>query len=69
MIKWIVELSECDIEYQPKKAIKAQALSDFLTEMVHLGHKKIWRVFADGEANNGSAVGVVLISPTERKYR
>ncbi|XP_075483729.1 uncharacterized protein LOC142523882 [Primulina tabacum] len=34
MIKWTVELGEYDIEYKPRVAIKAQALSDFLSEMV-----------------------------------
>ncbi|XP_075503970.1 uncharacterized protein LOC142541298 [Primulina tabacum] len=34
MIKWIIELGEYDIEYKPRVAIKAQALSDFLSEMV-----------------------------------
>ena len=32
MIKWAVELAEHDIGYQPRTAIKAQALADFLAE-------------------------------------
>ncbi|XP_075512757.1 uncharacterized protein LOC142548338 [Primulina tabacum] len=48
-----------------RTAIKAQALSDFLTEMTQLGQEKVWRVFVDGAASKeGSGVGVVLISST-----
>ena len=31
-IQWAVELSEFDIKYQPRHAIKAQALADFIAE-------------------------------------
>ena len=34
MVTWLVELSEFDIQYEPKSAIKAQVLADFLVEMV-----------------------------------
>ena len=32
LIQWAVELSEFDIRYQPRNAIKAQALADFIAE-------------------------------------
>lgn len=32
LVKWLIELSEFDIKYQPHKAIKAQKLADFITE-------------------------------------
>ena len=32
LIQWAVELSEFDIRYQPRHAIKAQALADFIAE-------------------------------------
>lgn len=32
LVKWSVELSEFDIAYQPRGAIKAQALADFVAE-------------------------------------
>lgn len=31
LVKWSVELSEFDIVYRPRGAIKAQALADFMT--------------------------------------
>ena len=32
LLNWAVELSQFNIEYEPRKAIKAQALSDFIVE-------------------------------------
>ena len=32
LIQWAVELSEFDIKYQPRNAIKAQALADFIAK-------------------------------------
>ena len=32
MVQWAIELSQFDIEYHPRTAIKAQALADFITE-------------------------------------
>ena len=32
MVQWAIELSQFDIEYHPRMAIKAQSLADFITE-------------------------------------
>ena len=32
MIQWAIELGEFDVKYQPRNAIKAQVLADFITE-------------------------------------
>ena len=32
MVQWAIELSQFDIKYHPRIAIKAQALVDFITE-------------------------------------
>ena len=32
MIQWAIELSQFDIEYLPRTAIKAQALADFIAK-------------------------------------
>ncbi|XP_071933287.1 uncharacterized protein [Coffea arabica] len=37
MVKWAVELSEYDLGYQPRTAVKAQALADFIAEGVSFG--------------------------------
>ncbi|XP_073298507.1 uncharacterized protein [Primulina huaijiensis] len=49
MVEWTIELGEYDIEYKPRIAIKAQALTDFLIEMTQPGEEEVWRVFVDGE--------------------
>ncbi|XP_073130049.1 uncharacterized protein [Henckelia pumila] len=70
LVKWTVELGEYDIEYRPRAAIKAQALSDFLTEVITFGQEEVWRIFVDGASSlEGSGVGVILISPTQEKTK
>ncbi|XP_075489600.1 uncharacterized protein LOC142528436 [Primulina tabacum] len=70
MVKWTVELGEYDIEYKPRAAIKAQALTDFLIEMIQPVEEEVWRVFVDGASNlSGCGVGVVLVSPSEEKIK
>ena len=32
MVQWAIELSQFDVEYRPRIAIKAQALVDFIAE-------------------------------------
>ncbi|XP_073067283.1 uncharacterized protein [Primulina eburnea] len=70
MIKWTIELGEHDIEYKPRVAIKAQALSDFLSEMIQPNKEEVWRVFVDGASSlAGCGVGVVIISPLGEKIK
>ncbi|XP_075515629.1 uncharacterized protein LOC142550286 [Primulina tabacum] len=70
MVKWTVELGEYDIEYKPRVAIKAQALSDFLSEIVQPNEEEVWRVFVDGASSfAGCGVGVVIISPPGEKIK
>src|SRR4051812_13766198 len=61
--KWAIELLHFDINFEAKKAIKSQALDDFMTEwleqqqpiQVHLAH---WTMFFDGSKMlNGSGAG------------
>ena len=34
MVQWVIELSQFDIEYHSRTAIKAQALADFIVEFI-----------------------------------
>ena len=34
--KWVVELSEFDIEYRPRSVIKGQILADFIAKMSYV---------------------------------
>ncbi|XP_075524495.1 uncharacterized protein LOC142556884 [Primulina tabacum] len=69
MIKWAVELGEYDIEYKPRVAIKAQALSDFLSEMVQPNEEEVLRVFVDGASSlAGCGVGVLITQQIKGVY-
>ncbi|XP_052176685.1 uncharacterized protein LOC127790989 [Diospyros lotus] len=56
-------------EYQPRQAIKGQALVDFIVECTHSGkatenRQAEWLLFVDGASSSqGSGAGIVLISP------
>ncbi|XP_075644399.1 uncharacterized protein LOC142615544 [Castanea sativa] len=68
MALWSVELSEFDIQYRPRVAIKGQAVADFIAEFTNAEgeEEKIpqWGIFTDGSSNKkAGGVGVVLNSP------
>ncbi|XP_061349029.1 uncharacterized protein LOC133318105 [Gastrolobium bilobum] len=69
MTNWAIELSEYDITFEIQKAIKAQALADFIMELTpqnseHEEHGDTWKVYVDGSSNNrGSGAGIILESP------
>ena len=69
--KWAIELLPLDIKFEAKKAIKSQAIADFLAEWIEQQlptqvHSEHWTMFFDGSKMlNGSGAGVVLVSPME----
>ena len=73
LMKWAIELSEFDIRYKPKTAIKRQVLADFVMEFTSTEPAKatqltsdlpIWRLSVDGASNaQGSSAGLILTSP------
>nr|XP_023892464.1 uncharacterized protein LOC112004448 [Quercus suber] len=70
MVQWAIELSQFDIEYHPKTAIKAQALVDFIAEFTspneakHTNKAERWTIQTDGSlARNQGGVGVVIVTP------
>ncbi|CAL0314908.1 unnamed protein product [Lupinus luteus] len=62
MIAWSVELSQFDIRFEPRTAIKSQVLSDFVAEMTAPVHsEQLWTIYVDGSSNpKGSGAGVLL---------
>nr|KYP50247.1 Retrovirus-related Pol polyprotein from transposon 297 family [Cajanus cajan] len=66
MMKWSVELSEYSIKYEPRGAIKAQTLADFVMELTSLAEEgnieeTQWILSVDGASNlGGSGAGIVL---------
>ncbi|XP_042445895.1 uncharacterized protein LOC122030886 [Zingiber officinale] len=66
LIKWTTELSEFDIQYQPRTTIKAQSLADFVSEVQNPEPEATWRVYLDGLATRqGSGIDLLMISPQE----
>ncbi|XP_058759896.1 uncharacterized protein LOC131633201 [Vicia villosa] len=66
MLKWSLELSEFDVQYESRKALKAQALSDFVAEMTSITSspppvENKWTIYVDGaSSSSGSGAGVIL---------
>ncbi|KFK26149.1 hypothetical protein AALP_AA8G210100 [Arabis alpina] len=69
LAKWVIELSEYDIEYRGRTCNKSQVLADFLIELPEDQILKevqpgIWELHVDGSSSkNGSGVGIRLASP------
>ncbi|XP_061364982.1 uncharacterized protein LOC133308378 [Gastrolobium bilobum] len=69
MMAWAVELSEFDIVFESRKAIKSQALADFVRELTSI-QKEIspnpdtWKIYVDGSSNSkGIGAGVIIENP------
>ncbi|KAK1591060.1 hypothetical protein Q3G72_001562 [Acer saccharum] len=76
LTKWVIELSDFDIEYLPKTVVKGQAIADFVAEftetdievakmMVEGAEKKFqWQLRVDGSSNTyGNGAGIVVSIP------
>ncbi|XP_072087916.1 uncharacterized protein [Arachis hypogaea] len=67
LTKWAIELSEFDIQYQPRGSVKSQYLADFVAELTQPGLEEefsYWTLFVDGASNpQGSGAGILLESP------
>ena len=69
MIQWTIELSQFDIEYRSRMAIKAQAMADFIAEFTSPEHEDspdkpaIWTIHTDGSSiQKRGGAGVVITS-------
>ena len=74
LAKWSIELGEFDIQYQPRRAIKAQALADFIAESTPSPENKerekveeqAWKVYVDGSSNRtGGGAGLIISGPRD----
>uniref|UniRef100_A0A2N9HN36 RNase H type-1 domain-containing protein n=1 Tax=Fagus sylvatica TaxID=28930 RepID=A0A2N9HN36_FAGSY len=71
LIQWAIELSEFDIEYCPRQAIKAQAFADFIAEFTVAEEESSqeksegkWEVKINGSSVKGAGgVGIVFKMP------
>ena len=66
MALWAIELSEFDIQYRPRTAIKRQVVADFIAEFtLREGQveeeKEQWNIYTDGSSNRrAGGAGVVI---------
>ena len=69
MVQWATELSQFDIEYHPRTAIKAQALVDFIAEFSLPDEdnpttgREQWTIKTDGSsAQKREGVGIIIVA-------
>ena len=65
MVQWAIELSQFNVDYKLRTAIKAQALADFVVEFIVADQdpkSDYWMVYTDGSTALGK-VGVIPLSP------
>ena len=69
MALWAIELSEFDVRYHPRTAIKGQAVANFIAEYTQpedegAEGQKLWIIHRDGSSNQHSGgAGVVMLTP------
>ncbi|XP_068500838.1 uncharacterized protein [Phaseolus vulgaris] len=69
MVRWAVELSEFEIQYEARGSIKGQVYADFVAELSLGGEHEVeagsqWLLSVDGFSNQqGSGAGIVLEGP------
>ena len=69
MALWAIELSEFDVQYRPRTAIKGQVVADFIAEYTQpedegAEGQKLWIIHTDGSSNQCSGgAGVVVLTP------
>jgi hypothetical protein len=68
--QWAVEIDQYDVKFVPRRAIKSQALADFIAEWTDSSLRGIdelpdhWIMYFDGSYTlRGAGAGVVLIPP------
>ena len=72
--KWALALTEYSLKYLPLKAVKGQAVVDFIAdhsinEDVEYVELEPWKLYFDGSSHKkGTGVGVLIISP-EKKFQ
>ena len=77
LIQWAIELSKFDVRYQPRNAIKAQVLVDYIIEFTPnqgkqdgVDETQRWVVNVDGSSTlYAGGIGVILKSPEGDKLK
>jgi len=69
MVRWAIELSEFNVQYEPRRPIKGQVYADFVVELssaaAHQDEEDFqWVLSMDGCSNQqGSGAGIILEGP------
>ena len=68
---WAIELSEFDIQYRLRTAIKGQVMADFIAEYTQLEGKgaeglRQWSIHTDGSSNQHAGGASVVIHTLDR---
>ena len=64
-----IELSEFDIQYRPRTAIKGQIVADFIAEFTYNEEKGAeepphWSIYTNGSSNRqAGGAGIIVLSP------
>ena len=66
MALWAIELSEFDVQYHSRTAIKGQVVADFIAEYTQSEDKgakghRLWSIHTDGSSNQRSGGADVVI--------
>ena len=71
MVQWAIEISEFDVQYEPRGPIKGQVYADFVVELSSGSTQQEgeasfrWVLSVDGSSNQqGSEAGVILEGPS-----
>jgi len=66
-MKWSLELSEFDIHFESRKALKAQVFANLLAEMTFSAEENTeeWTVFVDGSSNSKGSGAEIIIENNE----
>jgi ribonuclease HI len=75
--KWVVELSQFDVHFVPRIAIKSQVLADFVADRTMPDNKsdnqvdnETWTMAFDGALNSqGAGAGFILTSPSGDQFK
>ena len=73
MALWAIELSEFDVQYRPRTAVKGQIVADFIAEYTQSEDKgaeghRLWSIHTDGSSNQRSeGAGMVIQTPEKDK--
>ncbi|XP_022152853.1 uncharacterized protein LOC111020478 [Momordica charantia] len=73
LMKWALELSEYDIQFEPRTALKEQAVADFIAELTPPSQSTesdlSWTIYIDGFSNErGCEAGILLFAPGGERF-